>query len=567
MPNKNKTKGKHSVQSFSDDLKSLLGRLAGSGALGLPAAAVAAAEHKNAQRSQQKKATPRVRPTQNRASRGATRRLVTQSVPGLAHSTTGLSSAVAQYLDPLNYPPVRLPDVASAQTVGTAVCALSSAFSLAWSATDSSVPAHWSTLPTTSTILPVNRTRAIFKLRDPVVALISTEFGPDTLTATPTVYSITFGAQGFGDSFAMNAGIPAVKVGQTVTSVPVALMTHSSGPHRYPDITPCCWINEHTRGFWVDASPACPAIITLSCNNRGFSSVNLSAYNWTNWSIPTPGPLVVVNAGVSVQTISIPVSGYWSIMFNAESLPGGNAVTLDLSITVSVSVAQWCSHHVHDSLLDGVSMFFDMRVLGDAVLASNTTSKFFQNGMVYARQSQDESPWFCFSQTEEEYTSLNVRELYQGRLEKGLYATVKPQGPEIADPFGMIPVIDDNNRDVELPLLGFRPFMCPGVVSVLFVPAQPVTTDSVTSLNIHYMRSMEYTTNSQLVVVDVARLPRSEFPLVLDAIAGCPQFFENPLHLSQIREKLRQIGSWAWKNKSELVSVMRIIGQLMAVAP
>lgn len=563
MAKKAKSKSRQAkTQGVEEVFRDLLGRFAGAGGLG----AVGQLAKSAASAPQAPPMVPKTRPSRNKASRSATRSLVRESVPRLAQASSHMVAAAAQYMDPLNHPPVRLPDVSSAQTIGTAVCALSSALSLSWGQEDSSNATHWSTLSTAETVLTTNRMRAIFKLRDPVVACIVTEFGADSLASTPTVYSLSIGAQAFGETFLLNGGVPAVKVSEVPLAIPFAIMSAVSGPVRYPIQVPCCWVNDSVRAFWVDASPTNYATVTVYANNKGTHAITMMALNWTNAHTPTAGNSVVINTGPQTVSLTIPVSGYWSLNVLTESQPANTAITLELSnVTVAVGVTMWCSHHCHDSMLDGITLFHDVRVLGDAVLVSNTTSKFFQNGMVYARQSQDEAPWFSFAQTEDEYTSLNVRELYQGRLEKGIYATVKPQGPETANPFGMINVVDRNDND-ELPLLGFRPFQCPGVVSILLSPAQAATTDAATNVNIHFMRSLEYTTNSQLVVVDTSRLPRTEFPALLDALASCPQFFENPLHLQQIRQKLHEMGAWVWRNRSEIAAIVAALRAIVAAA-
>lgn len=501
-----------------------------------------------------KAAPPGVKHT---ASRKQTAEHISRHVPAVRSTANMLIPAVAQYLDPLNHPPVRLPDTLSAQTIGTAVCALSSSVTLSWKTTDSSVLTNWSLLPTGNTVLPSNRYRAAFKLRDPIVPLIVTEYGPDSIAGTPSEYLLAIGAQ--ADNDIVTGSAPSIKVGNTPVSVPFFGMVPLVGPSRYSSFTPAGWVNDNTRVIWVDATPTRPAIFSFDTNYLGTGTIEVQSFCWSNQHMPTAGPTASLLSGLDSANISVTNSGYWSITFVTTDPP---AIVYVNVVRVSVSTTLWCTHYTHDSMIEGVELFHDVRVLGDAILSSNTTSDFFKNGMVYARQTQSDAPWYSFAQSEEEYTSLNVRELYQGPLAKGLYAMVKPQGTETANPFGLIEVVARNSNTTN-PLLGFRPFQCPGVVAILFAPSAPVSTDSTaTSMNLHFIRSLEFTTNSQLLAVDIARVHRSEFANILDAISSCPQFFENPLHLAQIREILAKIGSWLWTNRSTLVSVAQVLAKL-----
>lgn len=497
----------------------------------------------------------------NKTSRRATAAQIRGTAPAVGSAASTLVPAVAQYLDPLNHPPVRLPDTVSAQTVGTALAALSSSVTLTWSASDSSTTANWSTLPSGDTILPNRNTRSIFKLRDPVVALIATEMGPDSLAATPSVYNIFIAPTLSADTDSY--GPQVAKITPTLTPLPLWGMIALTGPTRYPDFTPAGFANPSSRVIWIDASPAQPAVVTLTLNNPSSVHMNLLSQLWTNPTLPTCANEKQFGPGTFTYSINLEAAGYWSFALSIDSLPVSGAVLATIvAFSVSVSTTTWCSHYVHDSMLDAGSLFQDVRVLGDAVLTSNTTSEFFKNGMLYARQLQANQPWFVAAQTEDEYTSLNVREMYQGRLAKGLYAMVKPQGDTDAAPFALRKTNIQSGGPLNIPLLGFYPFDVPGVVSALFVPSQPATADQATSMNIHFMRSIEYTTDSQLVIVDVTSVHRSQFPDILDAISACPQFFENPLHLSEIRELISKIAAWAWANRSKISSIASVLGSL-----
>lgn len=467
-----------------------------------------------------------------------------RKVRSIKRMTSLALPVVAQYLDPLHSRPVRLPDANSAQTIGTAVAALSSSVKLFWDPTLTTTTGDWSARPDGSPFLADNATRVVFRTRDPVVPLIVSEFGGTT--ASTYIIAVTSAAG------LTNAN---VKVAYDGVYLPFGAMTHMAGPVRYPTTTYPARINDFAYAHWIDASPSRLATLSVNATLVG-SGASFELVWWNNPEAPVS--LAVISAATagaySATFTPLGFSGYFSIRTSAT-----NIIVNESAITVQlvVSVGQWFSQYPFPSYATAAvtGVIDTVRVLGDCLLAQNTSAEFAKNGAVYAVQSQNTDAWFEKDMSLLSLTSTNVRQYYQGVLSKGLYAIVKPQSANITSPFGMFDAGEEFPSGATT--IASRPFHHAGFVTCAFVLGDPVSVaTSSTSLQLHFMRSIEFTTDNQLYSVDVSRIPRSMYSKILDDLSACPQFFENPLHLAAIASLLASIGSWIWTNKTPLFNAV-----------
>lgn len=471
--------------------------------------------------------------------RSSLRRSIQSNVP-LLKAKTPATTVVAQYLDPLNHEPVRLPDVSSAQTIGTAVCALSSSVAVDWiPVEDPPALSSFASRPDGTGAWFTNYShRLAFKLRDPTIPLIVSEFATGTMPSS--VYNILYSNELDAE---MAEVIPIA--GATLTLVPFTELKMASGSLRYPLTVPAATIGT-ARAIWLDASTANQTTLTVTYTTPSSADVVASLLIWTNDFDYTTKTSHQTGGTSHSSSFSLTTSGYYSVgfmCFNATKVT-------NLALTAEVTVQQWFSHYTHPSW-QSTSAPCDVRVLGDCLLATNTAPELFKGGAVYAYQQQDNAPWYMAQDNPSYFTSVNRQELYQGNLSQGLYAVVKPQGHENVNPFAMLPVRASTSPSA--PFL-FRPFAVAGLVSILLVP--PALSSEV-SFTIHYMRTVEFTTDSQLFAVRPSTVPRAMIPTILDELSSCPQFFENPLHLGAIAAVLQRLASWSWANRSTIAAIVQ----------
>jgi hypothetical protein len=357
------------------------------------------------------------------------------------------------------------------------------------------------------------------------------------------------------------------------------VLTHSTwkaGPKRYGDFQPVAH-NAETQAFWLDASSispaaldfnltsiddcACPAYSIRVILHRHLGEGDIEEGYNNEFNIPATG------GSVAFTITGIAASGYYSLSMKLLSFPPAGIVPNrllafrinDLYYTVGTSLVH--RHVVHpDIALGDGRVVQDVRVLGAAFLASNVTAEFFKGGAIYAQQTPPRLAWFEGCESPAEIMANNVHLTYDGPLQKGFYGFVKPQG---LDALSLRPALDSIEDGICGTYLHrvFTPFAATGQIQVLFLP--PDTTASTNSaactLVVHFTRSMEFTSQSQLVNVNVSALSRENLLGIMDALDRMPQFFENPLHWAQIKAAIANSAKWAWNNRAMLVKVLETL--------
>lgn len=479
-----------------------------------------------------------------------------ESLQKLTRMSTG---AFAQFLDPLHYEPVRLPDMTSVQLVGTAVCALSQTLQLKWTGDEDTNMANWSMVGPSRNLISDPSHRLLIKLRDPVVALIVSEFGPETLSTS--TYAI--GVSNVNNSD-FTTDSPTLILGAEPVCIPLTGIFHSAGPYRYPDSTPAGWNTDKTqRVVWIDASTAKPTILRITGIANAYP-VSITATAYTNEHCPSVYRSGTFVAGAATtMDLTVNRSGYYA--FHVHNQPPdtvqGNTPFVITNFLALVTVTQWFSHYTHLSMIQALPSMDKVRVLGDALLCTNTSAEMYKSGTIYARQPQTSGPWLSEGTDLADFTASNVAEMYSGPLAKGLYAITKPQG-EVPLQFNEATNISKDSYS----LPGFMPLNNFGSVQVLLVPADVSAASPKTTVTLHFFRGLEFTTDSQMYVVKRCGVPRSALPMIFDALGKAQQFHENPLHLADIAKTLRSFGEWGWRNRSEISSIVKMIATLAGVA-
>lgn len=477
-------------------------------------------------------------------------------VKGLSAST--VTKGVAQFLDPLNYEPQRIPELNSFQSLGTAVCALSQMVQLQWTGLEDPDPRNWSTLAPTRKMLQNVSQRLVVKLRDPVVSLIVSEFGP---ADTPDTTSVVDVGNIANSDFITN--FPTMVLAVDSEYIPIIGSRHESGYKRYPDFVPAGWnLDQSQRVMWIDGGEAQgkETIVQIRVGT-GQYAVEVTAHGYTHEHAPSIfGTYSFPADSVTTVNYIINRSGYYS--FSLKQVNATSAVSITIQgFWVVTKVTQWMSHYCFDSFVDSLNVIDKARVLGDALLCCNTTAEMFKSGVVYSRQPQDVGCWTSIETDISAFTNVNAREKYEGPLSKGLYATTMPQGQA---PFEFREASNTAKYSAALP--GFYPLQLYGYTVTLLEPSAINDAAPRATFALHHMRSVEFTTDSQMFVVRQPSIPRTDWNAMLDILSKTTQFYENPLHLADIRRALQRFGSWAWHNKSEIIQIAQLVATIARTA-
>jgi hypothetical protein len=507
-------------------------------------------------RSRRSNPSRRLSMTVSRAKAAA---LVREKVPALPKVA---NPAVGQFADPVSYKPVRLPDVTSLSSAGTAIASLAVVDSIHWPLTCLAT-ANLPKLASGDPIVADPLARMVVVLRDPIVMAVVQDSTYHNTTG-PSQYNVVCPGN-------LWRWFPNEEYRPVLTHV-----TWRAGPKRYGDFQPVAH-NAETQAFWVDASPTDTASLTFSLtaiDDCGCSAYSIrlvlhrhlgdgdveEGYN-SEFNIPVTGGTV---NGVLTP---ITAAGYYSICMRVLSFPPAGLVTNrllaftinNLYFTMQPSLCH--RHIVHPDIATGDGRVIqDVRVLGSAFLASNVTAEFFKGGAIYAQQTPPRSAWFEGCESPAAIMANNVHLTYDGPLQKGFYGFVKPQGLEALSLRPALDPITDGICGSYLHRV-FTPFASTGQIQVLFLP--PDTTASTNSaactLVVHFTRSMEFTSQSQIVNVNCSQLSREQLLAIMDALDRMPQFFENPLHWAQIKAAIANSARWAWNNRAMLVKVLEML--------
>lgn len=500
-------------------------------------------------------------PGARKISRSTVSGLVKTNVPKLG----SLTAPIGQFADPVSYRPTRLPDVTSLSSAGTAVASLSVVDTLHWPLEclgGTEVP---SLINGPVVADPLNR--LVVVLRDPIVMAV-VEDSSLPISVGTSIYRL--------HSPKLWSFLPQDDFAPAFTHV-----YYVSGAKRYGDWQPVAH-NAGVQGFWLDANTTWPAYVDIAGMVNDDYTMSGSEIKVQLVRHVTDGvvedyarsafTLPAYTNPFTVPTINVTASGYYSLTLTATAPASGvdqsRTLTLTGVVTLTTQIGLVHRHIVHPDIAasDG-KIVQDIRVLGAAFLASNVTAEFFKGGSVYAKQIPQRVVWYENCATPTDLTSANVRLMYDGPLEKGFYGFVKPQG---LDSLSMNPAVD-LVTDASKTLVStsyqhylFKPFSVPGAIQVLFCP--PDTTASTNSaactLLVHFTRSMEFQTSSQLLSVESPELTREALLQIMDALDRLPQFYENPLHWSQIRAALERAGKFVWNNRALIAQIVTYLATL-----
>lgn len=503
--------------------------------------------------------------------------MVSDAVPSLPR---GLIPLLGQFVDPAHYAPQRLPDVTSASTVGTAVCTLCAADTMLWdpilSLSGRLDPAHlYPKVPGTVggdsyvPLLSDQEARLVVSFRDPVCLGVITT-GPFELSVPTQLDSRNI----YGDGLKLDAGDMDLELG----------FIYASGANRYGNIQIPARVSGGTRAaMWYDGADGAVPVVSIAISFRtqvahGFM-LELRVHfwhdekncveEWVDSVHVVPGDLSC-SFGVNG---SFPCSGYRSFQLHVEpddptSFLFETISGVVVSATVSTQVA--LCHVFHPSILDAAMagnahpLIGQARQLGNTVLISNNTAEMFKSGTVYARQVDGTVPWYQCALSPADITSANVHTMYDGPLAKGLYAIVKPQGVDCLSLEDV--VIEAASANDTAFGLNFRPFSTSGTVVALLMPSHPTPNTPATSMVVHFFRGMEFTTQSQLFNVDVCNMPRATLLPFLDELSHFRQFYENPLHMRDITDAIKNAGKWAWDNRGTIKEIAKLLAEAASIA-
>lgn len=499
--------------------------------------------------------------------------LVAAAVPSLPKNLIPL---LGQFVDPAHYAPQRLPDVTSASTVGTAVCTLCVADTMQWDPTMSmggtlNVAQYYPHINgnTYTPIFDDQEARVVVSFRDPAcMGVVTTGPFPNT-----SVTNLNCSEHYPGMGFRIMSGENKVELG-TFTA---------NGADRYGAMQlPARMGGGQSSAIWFDGAPAAVPIVFLDVT---FASPPMTTFvlelrilywtddedsrlEWNGMGTVNPGDL---HCQFSVNNC-FPASGYRSFVIVATpQTPNWHGAFLsDITIHATVSTQMAMCHVFHPSIVEAVSsgnsqpLIGQVRQLGNTVLISNSTAEMFKSGTVYARQIDGTVPWYQCAISSTEITSSNVHTMYDGPLSKGLYAVVKPQGEDCLSLEDL--VREGGSAEDPCFSINFRPFATSGTVVALLVPSRPTANSPATSVVVHFFRGLEFTTQSQLFNVDVTSTPRATLLPFLDELSHFRQFYENPLHLRDISNAIKNAGRWAWDNKGTIKDIAKLLAEAAAVA-
>lgn len=241
---------------------------------------------------------------------------------------------------------------------------------------------------------------------------------------------------------------------------------------------------------------------------------------------------ITVSTNFSTITTADPI-GYYAVTVTCSAAPSSASFTLN--VDQAISGPTWAHLHA-DGLAGELMKIGDLRGLAKSVRISNATPDLYRQGHVVAVQTSGSLSWIDFAVKSDPFkfvASMNGA-LQPSDVRNGLFTYLKPTS---ADDFEFRKNVDNNvlanNRAGAI----VEDDDCCMVVVIRVAD----TTNQI--FNALVTDVYEYRTNSQQEEVAFSEMTEVENLTSFDNLRAVPQFAENPLHIRQIWDKIKQITS------------------------
>lgn len=224
-------------------------------------------------------------------------------------------------------------------------------------------------------------------------------------------------------------------------------------------------------------------------------------------------------------TITSGAAGYYA--FEYETVTSQTQL-LSLSI---LGAGDCYGHRAAPNIYSQLPAINSIRLLSQSILISNQASMTNIEGTIFAAQFPQDEQWW--NQTASSAIAV-ARESYRGRLATGLYAFIKPTSVNDFRYLNNISQIGGVITNASFDLLTPGDFVAVHAETV----AVGATYPGMDLLMTHAL-TLEFTTENQWYEAELCPMTTASRQAAMDKMGPIPQFYENPLHLSDMAKYLR----------------------------
>jgi len=374
-----------------------------------------------------------------------------------------------------------------------------------------------------------------FLFRDPYRFFISR-----VTTTSPSVYQ--YQVQGTGQSIAVEAiGLqfgPLLNVATTTATNTV----HGNAlyPGRFSD-SKRSWI-------WVEAGQP------LTITNPTTATLSFFPY------FLTPDGTEQITATQTVASLTplifnVAFSGYWSFDVNATA----NVAFVPL-ISLNIPAGTWWGHRSVPWMTANYSSCDAMKLYAGSLMFTNEASPLNRQGKIAAAQIPQGRDWRNYTSYS---TVAGVKDAYVSDAENGYYGFLKPTQPHDID------FIENNSIGIGGLVFAWFDLSVPSdFMAVNVTVTTPLGQDGYYT----YAAAFEYRTSDQWRDVEHPTITAETVMDSMSLVARLPQHHENPFHLSDIYDWIKNAVSDIWGGFKSALPVVadvatKTAGIAAAIAP
>lgn len=342
---------------------------------------------------------------------------------------------------------------------------------------------------------------------------------------------------------------------QQVITPRIGMLRHLAGTACYGDYHPVGMVPTGDRVFWVDSAADATAVIKLWITLSNVPAAGVfQAFlrKWTGeteWEDSVPVELLATDVTQGILSPFpdhvAPGSGYYSVFVGY--VPDGSALSstgVNVAIQVITSTRTVSRHVYTPKLFSHFQEITTVKCGGSAALLTNPVPEISKGGVIVMVQTAGKRPWYHWSAegVEALFDETPAADAHRMSWDKGSYHYVRPT-PANGDGLRHPLRISDFAKVFQVgpPNILWRPLMQRGYVACEIQPPQvggsvPPGASQWPTAQAAFIFTMAlvfsptsqwYPTQKQRVLNPVA---------ITDALREAPQFYENPLHWSDIRK-------------------------------
>ncbi len=364
--------------------------------------------------------------------------------------------------------------------------------------------------------------------RNPLCSLITYDQNSSGTVANYSIY-----ARGGGGGAPSTAPQFVIDNGDVAdVSMTYALAASTYQPHGPALFAGSVSLVPRGRFFWFDVGTTFD--VTVTSSQTGGVSVECDYWGPRGFASNYIDSQIALTAGTPqlfhLKLVNQP-SGYYSLRI--RNATGVDNVTFTVSaMTISVKSSVFC-HLASPSLWATVGNIKSIRVLAHSLKMTNTAALISRSGRIAIRQTENGSNWQTYIQADSWSHLVKESDTSNFEAATGCYGFLKPTQPQDLNLL-VNHRIDDQYNIVD----SFWPI---DTTLASIVMVTKVADASAASFVLTERINLEFETVNQFYDTEIAVAEDRVFNNAVNLIRNVPQFYENPLHMGEI---LNKIGSF-----------------------